>query len=151
MTITNFQNLNVFQGDAGEWHAVLAIGVRRGAQPDHWTVLLHAHPSVAAAPDTTPLAWSADSVLSGSSSNRVDGNYDGKYFEDGRQLYLLYVKNFVPRPALRNEIVIQPMLADPVGTGRTDCSAGARRPLWPPRIGMIRPHPSQAGRGALHH
>jgi hypothetical protein len=111
VTITNFQNLNVFQDDAGEWHAVLAIGVHSGAQPDHWTVLVHAHPSGVATPDTTPLAWSADAVLSGSFSNRVDGNYDGKYFEDGGRLYLLYVKNFVPRPALRNEIVIQPVLS----------------------------------------
>lgn len=36
---------------------------------------------------------------------------DGKYFEDGGRLYLLHVKNFAPKPALRNGIVIQPMLS----------------------------------------
>lgn len=110
-TITNFQNLNAFQDDAGEWHAVLAIGVHSPAQPDHWTVLVHAHPATKAVSAGAPLAWSADTVLSGSFSKLVDGNYDGKYFEDSGHLYLLYVKNFVPKPALRNGIVIQPMLS----------------------------------------
>ncbi len=107
--ITNFQNLNAFQDDAGHWHAVLAIGVISPGQSRYWTVLVHAHPTEIGLKDTVPLAWSADTVLSGSFSTRVDGNYDGKYFEDGGKLYLLYVKNFVPVPALRNGIVIQPM------------------------------------------
>jgi len=110
-SFTNFQNLNVFQDDAGGWHAVLAIGVQSPTHLQHWTVLVHAHATAAAAPGTAPLAWSADTVLSGSFSNPVDGNYDGKYFEDGGRLYLLYVKNFTPKPALRNGIVIQPMLS----------------------------------------
>ncbi len=108
-SITNFQNLNVFQDDAGGWHAVLAIGVRSPKHPDHWTVLVHAHPSKDSVTGTAPLAWSADTVLAGSFLNPVDGNYDGKYFEGSGRLYLLYVKNFMPKPALRNEIVIQPM------------------------------------------
>jgi hypothetical protein len=110
-SFTNFQNLNVFQDDAGGWHAVLAIGVRSAAHPDHWTVLVHAHADAAAAPGIAPLAWSADTVLAGSFSDPVDGNYDGKYFQDNGRLYLLYVKNFAPKPALRNGIVIQPMLS----------------------------------------
>lgn len=108
---TNFQNLNAFQDDAGGWHAVLAIGVNSPAHPDHWTVLVHAHATAPAATGIAPTAWSADTVLSGSFSNPVDGNYDGKYFEDGGRLYLLYVKNLVPKPMLRNGIVIQPMLS----------------------------------------
>ena len=110
-SFTNFQNLDAFQDDAGAWHAVLAIGVNSPAHPGHWTVLVHAHAAAPAAPGIAPLAWSADTVLSGSFSNPVEGNYDGKYFEDGGRLYLLYVKNFVPNPALRNGIVIQPMLS----------------------------------------
>ena len=108
-SITNFQNLDAFQDDRGSWHAVLAIGVHSPSHPHHWTVLVHAHPG--AAPGAVPLAWSADTVLSGSFSDPVDGNYDGKYFEDGGRLYLLYVKNLAPRPALRNGIMIQPMLS----------------------------------------
>ncbi len=120
-SITNFQNLDVFQDDAGGWHAVLAIGVRNPTHPDRWTVLVHAHPTAKAPPGTIPLSWSADTVLSGSFSDRVDGNYDGKYVEDEGRLYLLYVRNFVPKPALRNGIVIQPMLSPtrPVPQGPT--------------------------------
>ena len=110
-SFTNFQNLDVFQDDAGGWHAALAIGVNSPAHPNHWTVLVHAHAAAAAAPGIAPTAWSADTVLSGSFANPVEGNYDGKYFEDGGQLYLLYVKNLVPGPALRNGIAIQPMLS----------------------------------------
>jgi len=110
-SVTNFQNLDGFQDDAGRWHAVLAIGVRSPTHLDHWTVLVHAHATAPAAPGAAPLAWSADTVLAGSFSNPVDGYYDGKYLEDGGRLYLLYVKNFAPRPALRNGIVIQPMLS----------------------------------------
>ncbi len=107
VAVTNIQNLNAFQDDAGGWHAVVAIGVHSVAHPDHWTVLVHAHSTTAG----TPLAWSADTVLSGSFSDPMGGNYDGKYFEDDGRLYLLYVKNFEPKPALRNGIVIQPMLS----------------------------------------
>lgn len=110
-SITNFQNLDLFQDDASRWHAVLAIGVNSPAHPAYWTVLVHAHPPADAAPGAVPLAWSADTVLSGSFSEPADGNYDGKYFEDKGRLYLLYVRNFAPRPALRNGIVIQPMLS----------------------------------------
>ena len=110
-SVTNFQNLDLFQDDAGRWHAVLAIGVNSPAHPAYWTVLVHAHPAMDAAPGAVPLAWSADAVLSGSFANPADGNYDGKYFEDEGRLYLLHVRNFAPRPALRNGIVIQPMLS----------------------------------------
>ncbi len=110
-TFTNFQNLDAFQDDAGAWHAVLAIGVQSAAHPRHWTVLVHAHPTATPAPGATPIGWSADTVLSGSFSDPVEGNYDGKYFLDEGRLYLLYVKNFVPEPGLRNGIVIQPLLS----------------------------------------
>jgi hypothetical protein len=110
-TVTNIQNIDIFQGDLGEWHAAVTIGVNTKAHPAHWTVIAHAHPTATAAPNSAPLAWSADTVLSGSFTDPVQGNYDGKYFEDEGRLYLLYVRNFVPEPALRNGIVLQPMLS----------------------------------------
>jgi Glycosyl hydrolases family 43 len=76
----------------------------------HWTVVAHAHPTEPAAPGSAPLAWAADTVLAGSFSNPARGNYDGKYFEDDGRLYLLYIKTVAPAPALRNAIIIQPML-----------------------------------------
>lgn len=108
---TNFQNLNVYQDDRGGLHAVLAIGVNHGGTSPHWTVLVHAHPVDDDKTGGLPLHWSADTVLSGSFSKEVQGNYDGKYYEDSGRLYLLYVRNSVPAPALRNEIVLQRMLS----------------------------------------
>ena len=111
-TVTNIQNVNLFQDDQGGWHGAVAIDIESPKYPaDHWTILAHAHPTGAAAPGSAPLSWLADTLLSGSFSNRVDGNYDAKYFEDAGQLYLLYVQNVVPKPNLRNVIVIQRMLS----------------------------------------
>ena len=111
--VTTFQNLNVFQADNGKWHAVVAADVqaRGDMSGKHWTVLLHAHPTTSAPPEVVPLSWTADTILSGSFSDDVQGNYDGKYFEDNGELYLLYVKNLIPEPALRNGIVIRRMIS----------------------------------------
>ncbi len=108
-SITNFQNVDLFQDDAGTWHAVVTIGVHTPRHPRHWTVVAHAHPTQPAAPGSAPLAWSADTLLAGSFSDPVEGNYDAKYLEDEGKLYLLYVVNTAPAPALRNTIVIQAM------------------------------------------
>ena len=108
-TVTNFQNLDLFQDDAGSWHASVTIGVHTADHRRHWTVIAHAHTTAPARPGTAPLAWSADTVLSGSFSTPVEGNYDGKFFEDEGKLYLLYVQTIAPPPALRNAIVLQPM------------------------------------------
>lgn len=108
-TITNYQNLNAYRDEAGAWHAVLAVGVNNAAHPDYWTVLVHARPAGVIKSGALPLAWSADTILSGSFSTPEDGNYDGKYVRDHGRLYLLYVKNFVAKPALRNGAVLQPM------------------------------------------
>jgi hypothetical protein len=111
-TITNFQNLNVFQDDRGGWHAVVAIDVATSpGSPNHWTVLAHASPVSSTSPDTVPLRWTADTVLSGSFGKDVEGNYDGKYYEENNRLYLLYVQNLVPGRKLRNGIVIRPMIS----------------------------------------
>ncbi len=110
-TLTNFQNIDLFQDDAGGWHAAVTIGVHSPAHPGHWTVVAHAHPTQAAVAGSAPSAWSADTVLAGSFTDPVEGNYDAKYVEDDGRLYLLYVTNAVPPPALRNTIVIQSMLS----------------------------------------
>jgi hypothetical protein len=109
VTFTNYQNMDIFQASSGEWHMVLAIGVVNGSAPHYWTVIVHAHPKPGAKEDSVPTEWITDTVLSGSFSTFVNGNYDCKYFEDKGQLYLVYVKNLQANP-LRNGIVIQPML-----------------------------------------
>jgi hypothetical protein len=109
-TFTNYQNLDMFQTSSGQWHMVLAIGVIKTGAPHYWTVVVHAHPDVAAKPGLAPTQWTADTVLSGSFSKFVNGNYDCKYFEDKGQLYLVYVENLKANP-VRNGIVIQPMLS----------------------------------------
>lgn len=125
---------------------MLAIGVRSAAHPGHWTVLVHAHPSTVGTLGTVPPAWSADTVLAGSFSHPEEGNYDGKYLLDGGRLYLLYVKNFVPEPALRNGIVIQPMLSPRKRRPKTrlpcSCLASAMAPSIP--NGMVTPKRSSS-------
>lgn len=92
-TITNVQNIDLFQDGSGGWHAAVTIGVHTLAHPKHWTVIAHAHPAEPATPGSPPLAWSADTLLSGSFSDPVEGNYDAKYYEDEGRLY----------PALRGQ------------------------------------------------
>ena len=107
--ITNIQNVDLFQNDRGEWHAAVTIGIRTMAHPKHWTVVAHAHPVGPVSPDTPPNDWAADTLLAGSLTEASNGNYDGKYYEEEGRLYLLYVRGIAPPPALRNEIVLQPM------------------------------------------
>jgi hypothetical protein len=109
VTFTNYQNMDIFQASCGEWHMVLAIGVVNSIAPHYWTVIVHAHPKPGAKEDSVPTEWITDTVLSGSFSTFVNGNYDCKYFEDKGQLYLVYVQNL--KNKLRNGIVIQPMLS----------------------------------------
>ncbi len=110
-TVTNFQNLDLFQDDAGSWHAAVTIGVHIAAHPKHWTIIAHAHSTISAASGSAPLAWAADTVLTGSFARPVEGNYDGKYFANGGRLYLLYVDAIAPPPALRNAVMLQAMLS----------------------------------------
>ena len=108
-TITTMQNINIFQGVNGKWHAAVELDLQRADFSGHWTVITHARPVDPVPPGTVPTAWTVDTLLSGSLSQPVQGNYDAKYFTDDGHLYLLYVRNHVPEPALRNEIVIQAM------------------------------------------
>jgi hypothetical protein len=123
---TNIQNTDIFQDDHGGWHAAVTIGVASERHPKHWTIVAHAHPVGPQNADTPPTTWEADTVLSGSFSRPVEGNYDGKYFEDGGRLYLLYVDTIAPPPALRNAIFLQPM-------------ESFTRPAATPRIMLLHP------------
>ena len=109
-TFKTIQNTNIFQDDQGQWHAVVGVDV---ASPGHtsWTVTCHAHPTEDSVDGQPPRAWTADTVLAGSFSDPMAGNYDGKYYEEDGRLYLLYVRNSAPAPDLRNEIVLPPMAA----------------------------------------
>jgi hypothetical protein len=111
VTLTNIQNVDIFQGDDGNWHAAVTVGVRSAAHPQHWTVIAHAHAERQATEDGPPAAWTADTLLVGDFRTPAAGNYDAKYYEEDGRLYLLYVRNARPAPALRNEIVIQPMVS----------------------------------------
>lgn len=116
-TVTNFQNIDIFQDDRGGWHAAVTIGVRSPLRAQHWTVVAHAHPRQPGAAGEAPLDWAADTVLAGSFTRAEDGNYDGKYVEDDGRLFLLYVRNTHPRPAIRNVIVLQPMRSPTEASG----------------------------------
>ena len=59
--------------------------------PGPWTVIVHAHPTIPSA-DTIPTDWVAYTLLLGSFAEPEAANYDGKYFEDAGNLYLLYSK-----------------------------------------------------------
>ncbi len=135
--ITNIQNIDVFQDDAQGWHAAVTIGLSSPAHPKHWTVVAHASPVGAVSAERCPLSWSADTLLTGSLTEGVNGNYDGKYFEDKGHLYLLYVKGTAPAPDLRNAIVLQPMLTpqksaleEPVTLLTPDDRYGALNSEW---------------------
>ena len=59
---------------------------------------------------TVPTSWFADKLLIGSVNQSVPANYDGKYFEDNGQLYLLYSKRLSAAGApARDGIVAQKM------------------------------------------
>ncbi len=109
VTVTNIQNVDIFQADDGAWHAAVTVGVSSPAHPKHWTVVAHAHPTQPGEAGAPPRAWTADTLLAGDFTHPVEGNYDGKYYEEAGRLHLLYVRNTAPGPALRNEIVLQPM------------------------------------------
>jgi hypothetical protein len=115
--ITATQNHNPFQG-VGGWSMALTVSVRRKSAPagDDWSVILHARPASAA--DPVPTTWIADSVLEGSLAHQEYADYDGKYYETGGTLYLLYSKRLSDTPA-RDGVVAQQMrsLEDLAATG----------------------------------
>lgn len=104
--------LRPFQGSSGLWDMVLVLHMEQlgncGAS-GHWNVLVHASPDTQST--TPPVNWIADTVLVGSfSDSSVQANYDGRYFEDGGQLYLVYVKSLSTSPQ-RFGLVAQAMIS----------------------------------------
>ena len=92
--------LRPFQGSSGHWDMVLVLHMEPlgncGAS-SHWNVLVHASPDIQST--TPPVNWTADAVLVGSfGDSSVQANYDGRYFEDNGQLYLVYVKSLSTSP-----------------------------------------------------
>jgi len=120
-TIYDQINHNIYQDLNGKWQMAVTLYVRENAHPAvHWTVIAHAHPDDPASliPPTT---WIADTILAGSLSQQAFANYDGKYFEDEGQLYLIYSKRLISKPvehdgvvALKMNSVTQPSSAMPV-------------------------------------
>ncbi|WP_433893707.1 hypothetical protein [Streptomyces sp. CA-111067] len=86
-------NLNIYQLDSGAWQMAATMYVKNpkfdSAAP--WTVVVHAH-GLHAGGDGTPTSWVADSIVAGSFQHPEKANYDGKFFEDGGKLYLIYSK-----------------------------------------------------------
>ena len=82
---------------------------RTPAYPDAgtWNVIVHAHPADGSSPAAVPTDWVADTVLVGSFVHPAEANYDGKYFEDGGSLYLIYSMTLFG--GTEDGIVAQPM------------------------------------------
>lgn len=121
--ICSIAGLHPFQDSTGLWMMAVTFHVNTegscgtGSATAGWSVIAHATPADGSTP---PANWTADTLLVGSFTTVADANYDGKYFEDNGQLYLLYSKNLSTSPK-RDGIVAQamtspttPALSDPV-------------------------------------
>ena len=89
-------NRNIYQTDDGRWNMAVTLYLRKASAPKtslvgSWTVIAHAHPETEDT-ITTPTSWIVDKILVGSVETPAKANYDGKYFEDDRKLYLIYSK-----------------------------------------------------------
>jgi hypothetical protein len=89
-------NRNIYQSANGKWQMAITLYLRKKSAPvtslkGTWTVIAHAHP-VTQFPTTAPAQWVVDTILVGSVTEPAKANYDGKYFEDRGQLYLIYSK-----------------------------------------------------------
>ena len=92
-------NRNIYQTADGQWNMAVTLYLRKQSAPKNtlegtWTVIAHAHPE-SQGTITTPTSWVVDKILVGSVAESAKANYDGKYFEDGRKLYLIYSKREV--------------------------------------------------------
>lgn len=108
-TLSPFDNFNVYQDSSGAWQmAVTAYVNNAQVNPGNapWTVILHA--GADPGQSGVPTAWTADALLIGSLATVAPANYDGKYIEDGGNLYLIYSKR-LPGPTQRDGIVAQVM------------------------------------------
>lgn len=115
VTICSAAGIHPFQSGSGanrSWDALVTLHVQD--TPDckgitGWSIIVHAHPENPSEVDVPPSSWIGDKVLIGSFSERVDANYDGKYFQTpGGQLYLVYQKQ-VSKDPKRDGVVAWPM------------------------------------------
>jgi hypothetical protein len=100
-TLKPFDNMNVYQDDSGNWQMAVTAYVKNSTEnPDNnpWTVILHASPN-SVTPGQVPTAWTADALLVGSFATIEPANYDGKYIEDGGNLYLIYSERLQNSPS----------------------------------------------------
>lgn len=117
-------NRNIYQTDDGQWNMAVTLYLRNKSAPKTtlegtWTVIAHAHPNTQNT-ITTPTSWVADKILVGSVAKSAKANYDGKYFEDGKNLYLIYSKR--EEGTVHDGIVAQEM------TSPTDLHSNV--PVW---------------------
>ncbi|KAL1610708.1 hypothetical protein SLS60_002378 [Paraconiothyrium brasiliense] len=114
-TICSAAGIHPYQTGSGasrSWDAVVTLHVQNTTDCDGisgWSVIVHAHPQSSSGVEVPPTSWIGDKVLVGSFSERVDANYDGKYFQTpGGQLYLVYQKQVSKQPK-RDGVVAWPM------------------------------------------
>ncbi len=107
-TITSIGNNNIYQDNAGHWQMATTMHLSNPNQTTDptWSVIAHASPTNSGSP--VPTAWTVDTLLVGSLATTQKANYDGKYFEDGGNLYLVYSKELVASP-LNDGVVAQLM------------------------------------------
>jgi hypothetical protein len=117
-------NRNIYQTADGQWNMAVTLYLRNKSAPKTtlegtWTVIAHAHPDTQST-TTTPTSWVVDKILVGSVAESAKANYDGKYFEDGKELYLIYSKR--EAGTVHDGIVAQAL------TSATDLDSTA--PVW---------------------
>ena len=110
-TIASIAGLHPYQNRRGDWDMVLAVKVESQGHRGAWTVLAHAAPQGNGG-FLPPTTWRADTLLIGSFAVNENANYNGKYFEDNGNLYLIYNKRLssAEEPA-SNGIVAQLMVS----------------------------------------
>jgi hypothetical protein len=102
-------NDNIYQTEDGEWQMAVTLYLHKQSNPKlDWTVIAHARPADPGS-STPPASWVADKILVGSLTAFDYANYDGKYFEDDKKLYLIYSKRLVTKPVEHDGIVAQEM------------------------------------------
>ncbi len=107
-TFVSIGNNNIYQDNKGNWQMATTVMLTNPSQTADptWSVIAHASPTKTGSP--VPTAWTVDTLLIGSLSTTQKSNYDGKYFEDGGNLYLLYSKALTTNP-LNDGVVAQGM------------------------------------------
>ena len=115
---TTIENSNIYQDNNGELSMAATLYVKNPAYPDvkHWNVIVHAHPT----DPRLPLNWMADSVLVGTFQTPTDANYDGKYFEDGEKLYLIYSKRLSKPGEPAHDGIVAQLLQSPAVAAATE-------------------------------